>query len=58
MALTPAGTVAKSKLVVTNANSVGETLTFALRFDGDEARGGKPPYIYDPQIINGGGHFA
>ena len=50
-----AGTVASTKLVVTNANSVGQTLTFALRFTGDASTGGYPPYVYDPEIVNGGG---
>ncbi len=53
-AITP-GTVAKSKLVVRNANTVAQTLTFALRFSGKASSGGYPPYVYDPQIVNGGG---
>ena len=51
-------TVANTKLVVTNTNSFGQTLTFALRFTGTASSGGYPPYVYDPQIINGGGHVA
>lgn len=47
--------VADQKLVVTNANFVEQTLTFALRFSGTASSGGYPPYVYDPQIINGGG---
>ena len=50
-----AGTVANTKLVVTNANAVAQTLTFALRFTGDASPGGYPPYVYDPEIVNGGG---
>ena len=53
-----AKTVASKKLVVTNANSVAQTLTFALRFTGTASTGGYPPYVYDPQIINGGGQVA
>ena len=56
-AITP-GTVADKKLVVTNANALGETLTFALRFTGDASAGGYPPYVFDPQIINGGNGLA
>jgi hypothetical protein len=43
------------KLVVTNANSVPQTLTFALRFSGIQSSGNYPPYVYDPEIVNGGG---
>ena len=53
-----AGTVTNTKLVVTNTNSLGQTLTFALRFTGTASSGGYPPYVYDPQIINGGGQVA
>ena len=53
-----AGTVTDTKLVVTNTNSLGQTLTFALRFTGNASSGGCPPYVYDPQIINGGGNVA
>ena len=51
------GTVSDTKLVVTNANSVAQTLTFALRFTGDASSGGYPPYVYDPEIVNGGGRL-
>lgn len=53
-AITPVSVSAK-KLVVNNANMVAQTLTFALRFSGTQSSGGHPPYVYDPQIINGGG---
>ena len=43
------------KLVVTNANSLAQTLTFALRFTGSAVGGGETTYTYDPKIINGGG---
>ena len=56
-AITP-GTIADAKLVVTNANAVGQTLTFALRFTGDASTGGYPPYVYDPEIVNGGGRVV
>lgn len=46
--------VADKELVVTNANGIGEMLTFALRFTGNASSGGFPPYVYDPRIINGG----
>lgn len=50
-----AGSASSQKLVVSNANAVAQTLTFALRFTGAASAGGYPPYVYDPQIINGGG---
>ena len=53
-AITP-GSVSNKKLVVTNTNSVAETLSFELRFTGSAAGVGVPPYVYDPKIINGGG---
>lgn len=46
--------VSRQKLVVTNANSVAESLNFILRFYGT-AKGDFPPYVYDPLIVNGGG---
>jgi hypothetical protein len=49
------GTASPSKLVVSNANSIAQTLTFALRFTGNAPGGGETSYIYDPKIINGGG---
>jgi hypothetical protein len=49
------GTASPSKLVVSNANSIAQTLTFALRFAGNAPGGGETSYIYDPKIINGGG---
>jgi hypothetical protein len=45
------------KLVVTNANAIKQTLTFALRFTGT-AKGDYPPFVYDPEIVNGGGKQA
>ena len=53
-AITPVRIDSK-RLVVNNANSVAETLTFALRFTGLASPGSFPPYVFDPQIINGGG---
>ena len=47
--------VESKRLVVNNANSVAETLTFALRFTGLPAPDNSTLYVYDPQIINGGG---
>ncbi len=52
-AITPVS-VTNTKLTVTNANAVAETLTFILRFSG-AANGDYPPYVYDPEIVNGGG---
>ena len=49
------GPLSSKKLSVTNANSVAQTLTFALRFTGAAPGGGETSYIYDPKIINGGG---
>lgn len=46
--------VADKKLVVTNQNAVGQTLTFMLRFTGNSSGADYPPYEYDPRIINGG----
>ena len=53
-AITPVS-AGNQKLVVTNANQVAQTLTFALRFTGDAPGGGETTYAYDPKIINGGG---
>ena len=53
-AITPVSVTGK-KLVVTNANFIAETLTFILRFSGTASSGGHPPYVYDPEIVNGGG---
>jgi hypothetical protein len=50
--------VADKKLVVTNANTIKQTLTFALRFTGTTSAGNYPPYVYDPEIVNGGGKQA
>jgi hypothetical protein len=52
-AITPRS-VTDRKLNVTNANSVAQTLAFALRFTGTAPGGGKTTYAYDPKIINGG----
>ena len=49
------GSASNQKLVVTNANSSAQTLTFALRFTGNATGGGQTTYVYDPKIINGGG---
>ena len=49
------GTASQRKLVVSNANAVAQTLTFALRFAGNAPGGGETSYAYDPKIINGGG---
>lgn len=47
--------VSDDVLVVTNNNSVAETLTFILRFTGIGTKSvGYPPYVYDPKIVNGG----
>jgi hypothetical protein len=51
-AITPESDPSNKKLVVINANSVAQTLTFMLRFSGT---GGSGPYVYDPKIVNGGG---
>ena len=53
-AITP-GSVSNKKLAVTNANSVAQTLTFALRFTGNAPGGGQMTCPYDPKIVNGGG---
>lgn len=53
-AITPVS-VADKKLVVTNQNAVGQTLTFMLRFTGNASGTDYPPYVYDPGIVNGGG---
>ncbi len=47
--------MSSKKLVVTNANFIAETLTFILRFSGTASSSGYPPYVYDPEIVNGGG---
>lgn len=47
--------VADKKLVVTNDNSIAQTLNFILRFTGTAMVGGFPPYVLDPLIVNGGG---
>jgi hypothetical protein len=47
--------VADKKLVVTNDNSIAQTLNFILRFTGTAMAGGFPPYVLDPLIVNGGG---
>ena len=47
--------ISDKKLVVTNDNSVAQTLNFILRFTGTAMPGGCPPYVLDPLIINGGG---
>jgi hypothetical protein len=54
-AITPVS-VSNKKLVVSNANAVAQTLTFALRFSGTQSSG-YPPYVYDPEIVNGGGRM-
>jgi len=53
-AITPVS-VTDKKLIVINANLIPETLTFILRFSGTASSGGYPPYVYDPEIVNGGG---
>jgi hypothetical protein len=49
------GPPTEKRLVVTNLNAVEQVLTFALRFRGLPAPDGTTLYVYDPQIINGGG---